>query len=814
MVRGGRSGWHSRSGRAATPTGGGRPAGRVIPTPDLGGEDQGAVEAQLGRALLAAVAHSTRTGESGPAGGARVVAGKPAKRSAEVARVRAGFEREMRIEVGRRARRLPYLVTAATAATGYGAWGVAELAQAAAGPAGQAGTIAGTVGLCAAGLGALRIAYRHGIAPRWQRNWWTAGIGAASWVSTAAAIGPASWSMSATLAAAAAAASAGWLRAHEVPDPGAMAPAPARFEVPEPEEEDLGEILAERWATAIGCKGGVVPGAMLTGRTELPNAIQWMVQTPPGSVCFDQLLAARPRIAAGLRQSIAKVILEPVADDESAALLSVVTRDVLAEGVPYPGPRYRSRHHADGRIPIGPYADGTGEADYVAVDEVGCRNGIATGAPGSGKSAFLEAVALGLKASGRWYVLFGDGDPAGGSSPLLNRLADWAGAGPELVLTQLEALEELLEVRSALKSTLTVGPDGTPIPITDPTRQVPLREMLPCPAFPGVQWILDELHRLTQDEWLKEHKFAARVEKLARIGRKYGIVILAGTQSLLADDFGGNTKLRAYLSDRNCFVFRNPNKTEQHVVAGLKIAPSSLPSGGGYTYSTGTGRVSMLRVAWARDMSPHIAGLPVVVMDPDGERVMARYRPADAGDPVSLYAGAAARLRQLRTGQNIAPRPDSPATGPDSPATGPDRPGLAGIRIPAALTADNVIPMRPSAARTDQPGPAVEPAATGPVSPDTDSAPDPDELSGAQRAVYDALTSLGRRQVARTGQLADLTGMNAPAVSKALAVLNERGLARKLAHGEWTSATSTGTDALTSENGAEDAQGDDEEEVG
>lgn len=822
MVRGGGHGWNNRSDRTATATAGRtpagargrargntRPMGRVIPSPEPGGADQGDVEARLGRALLEAVAHSTRAGPAveNPLGGAQVVSATPARPSAQVALMRAGFDREMRIAAGRRARRLPYLATAATAAAGYGAWGAAQWAEAVAGSIGLVGTVAGTVGLCAAGLGALRITYRHGIAQSWRRTWWSAGIGAAAWVSAASAIGPASWSMSATLAAGSAAASAGWLRAHAVADPGTVEPKRFIDPDPEPEEEPLSEILARRWAEAIGRKGGVVPGSVLTGCTELPNALQWMIQTPPGSVSFDQLLAARPRIAAGLRQSLAKVIIEPIADDESAAMLSVITRDVLAEGVPYLGPRYR-----DHRVPIGPYADGTGEADYVAVDGVGCRNGLATGAPGSGKSAFLEAVALGLKASGCWYVLFGDGDPSGGSSPLLNRLADWAAAGPDQVLAQLEALERLLVVRSALKNTLTAGPDGTPIPITDPTQQVPLREMLPCSEFPGVVWILDELHRLTQDEWLKDRKFAARLEKLARIGRKYGIVILAGTQSLLADDFGGNTKLRAYLSDRNCFVFRNPNKTEQHAVAGLRIAPSSLPTGGGYAYSTGTGRVSMLRVAWARDMSPHLAGLPTVVLDPDGEQVMAGFRPADAGDPVSLYSNAAARLRELRTGQprtghNTTTESDRPddTGGPDSETTGPVRPqqrpvsGLAGIRIPAALTADNVIPIRRPAPSQSQPGPVAEPSEPGPVSPTNGSGQDPirdpqrgrdlAELNGAQRTVYDALTSLGQGRVVRSGQLTERTGMSAPTVSKALNVLAERGLARKVAHGEWATHT-------------------------
>lgn len=278
--------------------------------------------------------------------------------------------------------------------------------------------------------------------------------------------------MSAALAAGAAATSTRWLHAHEVPDPGAVTPPPPIIE--DLPEEDLGEVLAQRWADAVGRQGGVVPGALLTGRGDLPNAIRWIIHTPPGTVSFGDLLGRQPRIAAGLRQPAARVILEP-GDDESTAVLSVITRDVLADGVPYPGPRY-----GGGRIPLGPYADGTAEAEYVAYDHVGCRNGMATGEPGSGKSAFLEAVALGLKASGEWYVLFGDGDPEGGSSPLLNQVADWAEAGPVGVLAQLEALEAALEIRGMLKSTLTLGADGhSPVPITDPATQVLLREMPP-----------------------------------------------------------------------------------------------------------------------------------------------------------------------------------------------------------------------------------------------------------------------------------------------------------------------------------------------
>lgn len=807
-----------------------RSSGRITPTPasmrGAAGEDAGAqVLAELARHLVAAsraAQQETTTHDLGRAGAAL-----QRREPLAEARARASWERTLRIRAGQDARRLPYLATGATYAAGWVAWGAAELADAATGPAGHSAAIAGTVGLCAAATGVLRITYRHGIADRWRTRWWAAAAAGGGWVSLAASVGPGSWPMTAALAAGATALASGWQRAHAVPNPSDQPTPTPVMVIEEPTGgDDLGEVLAERWAEYIGAKDGVVPGAMLTGRTDLPHAIQWMVQTPPGKVAFDQLLAALPRIAAGLRQSQAKVVLEPVADDESAAWLSVITRDVLAEGVPYPGPSYLSDSPSDGRIPIGPYADGTGQADYVAVDGVGCRNGLATGAPGSGKSAFLEAVALGLRISGRWTVLFGDGDPGGGSSPLLNRLADWRAAGPEDVLAQLVAVEDLLELRAALKSTLTAGADGAPVTITDPARQVPLREMLPSTGYPGVCWILDELHRLTQDDWLKNQNFAARLEKIARIGRKYGIVLLTGTQSLLADDFGGNTKLRAYLSDRNCFTFRNPNRSEQHTIAGLKIAPSALPPGGGYAFSTGAGRVSMLRVAWARDLSRYLSTFPDVALDPDSDRVITAHRPAAAGDPTTLYTDALVTLRAIRTRHTTggpdtgpaspppAPPPDRRTGGgaedgqdqlparPDQRRTGPVQPGLDGIAIPAALTARNVIPIRPHTTagagpdenRTPTAVPEEEEFSPDEREPNPGSGDVVDRLNGTQRCVYDALDSLGWRQLVRTGQLADLTGLRPPAVSKALTVLAERGLAVRLAHGEWQS-TAVAADA-------------------
>lgn len=685
--------------------------------------------------------------------------------------------RREQVEAGRRARQLPYVATGATAAAGYAAWGIGEAAYVLAGPGGELVVTAGTAGLCAAALGALRLCWRRRIPRAWRRRWWVAGTAAGTWVTTAAAVGAGSWPMTAALAVGAAAVSARWSAMHEVPRPlPDLIEAPVLPPAPEPVAppemiEDHGQVLARRWADGIAAPGKAIPGSLLTDRTDLPHAIRWTVHTVPGSTSFDAVFALRRRIASGLRVPATQVLCEPSDVDESWFALTVIVRDVLREGVAYPGPRYvvdGSSH----TVPMGPYADGSGWSEYVAVDAVGCRNGMVTGEPGSGKSAFLEAVAMGLRSSGRWWIVFGDGDPEGGSSPLLNEAADWAEAGPQRVLVQLEAIEAILVVRGMIKNTLAEDSDtGFPVPLTDPARQRRLREMRPCPAYPGVQWILDELHRLSSDGWLKQRNFIPRLERVVRIGRKYGVVVLTGSQSLLVPDYGNSTPLRGYLGARNLFAFRNGNKTERAVVSGLDIAPSVLPEGGGYAFSGGSGRLAMTRTAWSRDMGRHVAGLPDAVLDHDTALAIAPFLPAAPHDPATVLAEQQARLAAWRADRQ-PPAALFPTPTPTPPITTPAFGSLGELQVPAPLTAANVVPLR----RPPTPQTA----------PDTSAGPDLDVLTGAQRAVYDALTTTHEPgQAARTGQLAEATGMRLPAVSKALSALADLGLAHSPRFGAW-----------------------------
>jgi hypothetical protein len=698
------------------------------------------------------------------------------------------------IEARARARRVPALATAATGATGYVAWGCAEFA-AAVGPAGAHGAVvAGTAVVTALSLPALRIWFRHSIPEMWRRRWWLSGVSAAAWIDVAAATTPATWPMMLALTAGSVALSSRWLAEHRVLNPGDVQPLalPPPPPPPPPPAIDTSRAaqLERAWADRVaGGKRPVLVGAqLLTGRTVLPNAIRWLLETDPGSLTFDEMFRARPKIAAALGVGAGKVLLEPYGsgdgdedDDEGRAWLTIVTRDLLKGGVTYTGPVYR-----DGAIPVGLFADGTGWADYVAVDAVGARSGLVTGDSGSGKSALLEAIAMGLRQSEHWQVLFADGDPEGGSSPTLNDIADWAEAGTDGVLAQLRAVELLIKVRSRLKSTLTDvdGPELRQIRPSEANRILPVREMRPCRAYPSYVWVIDELHRFVGDEGdpkLKGDpkiqgsvKLAARLERIVRIGRKYGVVLLIGTQSLLAGDFGGSTVLRANLATRNAFIMRSANRSEKHTLNGVAVAPESLPARPGYAFAVGAGSTSLLRVAWSETMAEFAAGFPVSAGDPDSKLAVAAHRPKrqlDAeGSLVERLAGLAAWRAAIEAGEDPDDEDVEAEVARESvPAS------VGGVSVPTPPGGwGTVTPIRPDLA--------------------AQSAPLPADLAGLSPKAIQVLATLRLRPGPwRSRELADRTGLRPSDVSKALGQL----VAHKLAYqprgvnGEYA-ATATG----------------------
>lgn len=681
---------------------------------------------------------------------------QPARNTVTARRVRRGtnnrkrqdeLKRRARIQGERRARRLPFLATLLTAMVGYTAWGVTALAAVFAGAQGRVIAATITAAVASTTILLLRWAKKNRLTQQWRRRFWTATSCAAGWV-TAAAVGGIGWMMLAILAGGSAAISAKWLAAHVVDQPPEHAPAPADTE---PDQPDPGKEIAALWRNNVAKPTGAVPGSLLTDRDDPPFSVRYTLNTEAGSMEFSELLSRRGKIAAGLRRGTQDIQLDPDPDgDASKAILTVVLENPLEGKTTYTGPSYN-----DGHIPVGPFVDGNGVADFTAYDGTGVYGGAAAGEPGSGKSSCFENVGLSLRGSGEWLVVYCDGDAGQGSSTLMNEHMDWVEAGIDGAMRQLQALERVATVRSMLKNTLTVK-NGRQVTMTDLESDQPLKHLRPSPEFPGLMFMIDELHYLA-----RYSEFMTRLEKLVRIGRKLGIAVFVATHSLGVKDFGGSTSLRGFLASRNAFAFRNMSKQEKNLVGEFGFDMASLPPGGGYAYKGGA-RPAMLRAMWTPDMAQHATGLPHIEADPDTHAGLGEDYAARTTDPVAARRAAFAQLEQFRATHHLNNRTSTPTTHEDSTDNTTPAPLVTLLnRVPRALDGHNVVPLQPT--------------------PETPTNPAIDALTANQRAVLDAL----RAGHTRSGQIASATTLSAPAVSKALAALAERSLATKRGHGEW-----------------------------
>lgn len=666
-----------------------------------------------------------------------------------------------------RARQAPYIALGVTAATGYGLCGIDTLA-AYVGHDIHSVVLAGTLAGTALAVPVLRSVFRDRIPDEWVRRWWLATTAAAGWVDLTVAHGP-SWTGLGVLVVGTAAVSARWAAEHELPNPGdvpAPAPppaliAPARPPAPKVDRSRAAQIETA-WRSRVSAgRNPAAAGSQLTGRQELPNGSRWTVELDPeGTVGCTDLITAPARIARPLQVNPAHVIierLEGVHDREDLASLTVITRDILADGVPYRGPRYHN-----GRIPFAMRADGAGEAEWIAYDGTGVRGGLIAGGPGSGKSSLMAGLGLAYRASGEWKVLSGDGDDTGNSSHLLKTIADDFAAGPEEVLEQLEALEAWYEYRGVLMKGLTRGPDGAPIRRVDPRMQEPVDWIRPCPAYPGYIWFLDELFRLASNSELRAANFIGRAATLQRILRKLGGAIIAGTQSLLAEDFGGDSAFRGMLAQGNLVALRTENKAEQHVVGDFGIAPSSLRKGGGYAFANdGTGN-AMVRIEWSPDMHRWATNLPDLAPEDQSAQVYARHRATKRVDPVAEFEhGRRERARWEEALTSGAPLPSTATAVAKTEAAGGQVTTVGGVGVPQP-------PARKLSAVPDVAKPLpvkVAPlSALGPLT---------------TKATLVLATLRSRPGPWRSRDLVKVTDLSGPDVSKALAVLVACGLAHR-----------------------------------
>lgn len=674
-------------------------------------------------------------------------------------RYNAELARRAEVAVLRQARSLPVKAAAATAAAGTGGWGVAALAEMLAGPAGHLIATAATPTVAAVGLLAVRLAHGDRIT-EWSRTFTVSAVGGVGLATAAIALGPPAWPLlGAVLVAGAAGVSSRWMRAHTVPvrRPLAVEHHPAPELLPAGDLDEGGRIAA-RWASEVISPGGPIPRAeRLTDRHDLDRGYRWTVQLGRGDY-FSKVSGLREAVAAALHLPTTAVLLEPYPGDASRALLTVITRDALADGVTYLGALYH-----DGRIPIGLYADGASVAEIIIKDAGGVYPTAMTGDPRTGKSTAFEAMAVALRQSGEWMVLFGDGDPGAGSSSIMAEVAHWPEAGPRGALRQLECLEALLVARQAIKATLTVDPGtGLLVPITDPARQRPAAKILPCPQFPGWIWMIDELHIFMRDEWLAQHNFGLRLETWTRTAPKYGMIPAVATHSRLNPDYRTST-FKGLVHARNSLAFRAESSSERASINGVLVTPSELPHGGGYAYATHGGRVATLRTGYPVELPAE--PFPQVTPDADSWLAVGPFWPEEEQDPASAYRAAEKRRAEWRRraeararGEEVPVQPPA-VPAPTVAASGYPQFDALASRLPGLVQAAKVLPFRrPDVRVTDE------------------------RLTDAERAFLNAI----HQGHTRSFQIIHHTGLPGPRVSNIGRKLAGMGLVVDGGHGLWT----------------------------
>ncbi|MQA14933.1 MAG: hypothetical protein GEV09_12380 [Pseudonocardiaceae bacterium] len=667
--------------------------------------------------------------------------------------------RRERITAGQAARRLPFKATAATGLAGYGAWGAAELAEVAAGPAGHllATTTTGTLALGVAG--AVGAAYRKSLGA-WRSRFWCASAMGASWI-TLTSIDGAGWGLLAALAAGAAAASTGWLRAHEVPVP------PIDESEPVPVVATAGECenLAARWASEVAGNPKLAPRSQLTDGRQHGNRCEYTLDLAAG-MTLDKLRSLHGGIASAMRLDPMQLTFAPVAAgehgfrDSSKVTMQVILSSPITGAVYFRAPSF-SYERGFGRIGLGPYIDGEAQAAYELFRPRGMFSGVVIGSTGKGKSSVVNGIVASARSSGMvttWYL-----DPKGNSSPDLARHATVSETGLERAEAFTVAAETL--VRWLGKQAAAHNLAG----------------FAPSTERPGYLIVIDECDMLFALKGM-----AQRWGQIAKTGRSLGVGLLLATQYAGMTAFGGSELLRSSVRVGNVVLMRTESNTSDALIAPDLPRSTTLPSAPGYAYLKNEGAApAALKSSWLLTSDEPVPdGFPTELADFNADVALAAH--PDAGmcpigaQAASLLTEVGGREREearaARLRAEIAEFLEQPLTAPGAPGASREAAVTAAVldgmgarfaALPGPLA--EVVPLHPQTA-------AETATAAAPV------ALDPNALPGAQRAVLAALNA-GHT---KSGEIGHATGLAAATVSRALTALGEHGLAQRRGFGEWT----------------------------
>lgn len=336
-----------------------------------------------------------------------------------------------------------------------------------------------------------------------------------------------------------------------------------------PREALKGEPVTvfDRWNTYIKDSKGTLGGVPISRPVPFDHGDTYTLRAVPYRHTLKIFQEEAPKIATGLDVPLENLVIEAHPDHpKSPGVIRMqhITRSPIEETVWFDRPRYEK-----GRILLGPYADGIGEA-WLRLYEGGQSmwSTTLTGGSGNGKSRLTEIIAitaLAMRDDGQHTVIFYIDGQDGASSPCLFKNATWA-VGPDGALRMLAAIERIAAFRN--KENRAHQPKAW-------------TGFSPSAERPGILVIIDEAQDI-----LEIPGVAKRLAKLGKKVRKLGISFLN-----CAHDYGLETMKddtwRAALLGGNGIVMNVASRITGSLIPGLGIHPFDLPKIPGYAVVVG-----------------------------------------------------------------------------------------------------------------------------------------------------------------------------------------------------------------------------------
>lgn len=325
--------------------------------------------------------------------------------------------------------------------------------------------------------------------------------------------------------------------------------------------------MVERWDTYIRDSngvlgGGVKHGVKITGPVPFDHGDTYTLEVAPYKQTLAIIQQEAPKIATGLDVPLENLVIEAHPDYPKRpriVRMQHITQSPIENTVWFDRPRYEN-----GRILLGPYADGIGEA-WLRLYEDGKSmwSTTLTGGTGLGKTRLTEIIAitaLAMRDAGQHTVIFYMDGQDGASSPCLYENATWS-VGPDGAPRMLGALERIATFRN--KENRAHRPKAW-------------TGFNPGPERPGIFVIIDEAHMI-----LELPGVAKRLAKLGKMVRKLGIGFLNSAHDYSLETMKEDT-WRAALLGGNGLVMNVSSRIQGGLIPGLGIHPFDLPKVAGY----------------------------------------------------------------------------------------------------------------------------------------------------------------------------------------------------------------------------------------